>query len=679
MQAAFGRDIDEASVAEALGEQYQHLAGVVSQILTGEADPALLGPVQEEVSEDPDVAPEVFTAPTPEAEPATEPQPAAPQSGGSLADALRAQLNELDTSALAPVQVNPDDFLEVPTTSFAPYAFGTPVDKSSPYVQARRNVPETDTNDDSASRYSERGTVFLSWANYPAPEGSMVMYRVVASNAEMVDRSPENGEQLVVTVGRAYEDADLGMTAMRHYTVWAYAGSDLRSMLTSQPVFVGEAAVVFPPEVFEVREASGTIQGFWDPLEGHVGHKVYARPQPSTGTSAAPLDNPANEFTNAIGSRDFSYPVKEKGKTYEFQVFGQARFDGRIIRDNHGTPIRTARIEAEVEQVSLMNAATVGDNLDEISLVWMAPSTGRVVVYLSEQEPNPELSTEPIQLDYIDDDEALSEATKYDDDSPAGTKVARLVKWPNYHRVYITLVNVVGDTAWVSDSMVQTRIEDITEARLIERVDSQLITFDWPGGATLVQIEREGHPTHELLHSEYVRQGGVRLHLTPTGESNIRLVPSAMWKGQYTKALNPKTLSYRGVRKYSYTLQRVAEGTKLFIWSVGQDDRNPPTFVLRYHPDRFPLYPGDGEDVLVAQVTGGATVDMPQTFIVVDQLHEGNPGQLPEDTFWWVQTNPRGGYYRLFVHDSSAASDPSAPRRVVLETGDPRFIYQGRN
>lgn len=103
----------------------------------------------------------------------------------------------------------------------------------------------------------------------------MVLYRVVADDKEMIE-SPEAGETLMITEGFAYRDHNPGESGLRHYSVWAYKGKDLGEIISAQPVFMGETAVIYPPVNVKVTTIKGAIQVSWDLLDGHEGAVVYA-------------------------------------------------------------------------------------------------------------------------------------------------------------------------------------------------------------------------------------------------------------------------------------------------------------------------------------------------------------------------------------------------------------------
>lgn len=718
---ALGEKIDRANIAAQLDKDSKDLAPVIEELLQGKV-PQL----EEEQQEPQQSAPAEPSTPKhakPEESSGTEKSAAAsamnctsklrkPQqdqsespSGASTSSAaasqpageasvdakssLEAQLEELLRNDEDELTVDPALHMAIPPHLFARYQFQADNSSNPSGLSAKRRVP--DAADEGAAGSGEeahedvsqdRGTVFLQWSGDAFPASNTTLYRVVATNYEMETPNPDDGDQLIVTRGLVFEDDNLGHSALRHYQVWAYSapGDNLKAALSTQPILVGESAVVFPPDNFRISEASGTVQGSWDALAEHEAMKVHVQPR----SSNRPLSSAQCRLVEGVERHGFTHIVndRDKGREIEFQVFGQARFRGNLVSDNVGTPVLTARPEAEVQQMSLDYCTTVGENLDEILLTWTAPSTGKTEIYLSDKAPAAELSRFAVEKPWIEDDPALSNSTKYDDESPSGEVVKKIFKWPSYHRVYITLVNVVGETAWASESAVLQRVAPIAETRLIERVDSQLITFDWPAGATLIRIKREGHDEMQLQREDYDRQGGVRLHLNPTGERNIELIPASSWKGEFTNAPQAQVLNYRGLRQYSYRVFYDNQQMYLQLWSVGHSDRNPPRFILRYHRDRLPLHANDGEVVRCVDLNQPSAE--PQQILLPSELPRGDDQNGADGAYWGVEQKPQNGFYRLFVQEAAPADAEerqaleSKPRRVVVESShyDVGFTFQ---
>ncbi|WIM67613.1 hypothetical protein QP027_11085 [Corynebacterium breve] len=697
---ALQEHVDEESVRYSLGEAYGHLAPIVAKILAGEqtsfAQPEngnamIMDAEFVDVADEPINASQgqeqhstlhaknPFDAPASEASPFDATNPAENPVSATPFD-IQEEIRKLREQQLKSMTINEDDFVSLNASDFVGYTFSQPELNDTSGLTAERELPqiEADTSEVSESvatpaDSSHRGTVLLTWPKKSFPQENYTLFRVIASDYEMHPLSPESGEQLVVTQGRAFRDKNLGESAMRHYAVWAHSAplaSGLTGVLMSQPVLVGEQVVVFPPENVQITESAGTIQGSWELLDGHTGVTIYAKPE----NRHKPLINPENALSSGIDRQGFVYDIKDPGHPIEFQIFGKVEFRGTTVREEIGSPVVKIQTRAEVEQVKLITYEITGENQDEILLVWEAPSNGKVMTCLSATPPGPELHLQMVDKRWIDADEAIKSGTKtFEEVTTPRETVIQNLKWPEYHEVYITLVNIIGDSAWATKPAVLQRVEDITQHRLIERVNSQLITFDWPQGAAFVTIERDGQGPQQLMREDYQRQGGVRLKLTHTGEKDIKFTPTAIYEGKVTRAQNPRVISYPGLKRYSYFITYRNGTWHLYIWRIGFEDRNPPEFRLVHNQKRFPLFPGDGQPLRVA-ARGGQTFDQ---VIQPQYLPPGEPNSTPENSSWMIEsTFPPTGFFRLFVVENEA--DEGRARQVVLETGNPLYIHVNR-
>lgn len=563
----------------------------------------------------------------------------------SLADILREQ----SAAKSQKVEVNPDDFEDVGPGDFAVFLH-SPQSENPPGISV--TVEPDPANPDS------RGSVLISWDRLDVPPSSTVIYRVIATNAE-TSQSPEAGEQLVATWGTAFRDDNPGTGGMRNYMVWAHTSTiNELDMVQSQPILVGEEVVIFPPENFKVNESNGIVSGSWDPLEGHSSVRVYRTAHHDD------ILSPANELTTGIDPHGFTDRALTRGLTYRFQLVPVVSFRGADLTGKGGDVIEK-HVHADIQQVALSVVARVseGDN-DKIVLSWTAPPTGSVKIFLSTLEPRPDLSMEPVDTFYIDNEEAfIDDVPTKTEDAPAGTLVNVEMPWPSeWHLVYVTPINIVGERAWAGESTVLQRVAPVSDVRLIERVNSQLLTFDWPAGATLVEVAPVHGAARELQEDAYRRQGGVRLHLASTGDC-VTLTPRSIWKGVYTEA-TPSVIDYRGLKKYSYDIEYAPQSSpQLSLWREENPDMNPPQFMLVYNNNRLPLDADDGIPVQCQGVQDSHTTQV----ISPDSLQSGSE-IVAEHSRWWVDTRALtpGGYFRLFIR-TIAEPDPRAAEKIIVE------------
>lgn len=569
--------------------------------------------------------------------------------------------------------MDPGDRLELDNTVFDQYEYG----ESSKLGAEGVKVRHRGRGDDAKIEVTWKRP---SWAH----EDDIVVYRVVAAN-RVVSPSPEEGELVLCTVGHGYEEPEPSGIAFRHYQVWANVGEDHRDVIQSQPRLIGEDICVLPVPGVDITVSSGVVEGKWDFLDGYSEIRVFASP----ADSPDPVDSPANQLFEGVTKKGFEHKSPIRGDRMRFAITPAVEFRG--TKEVCTRPdVREIFITAELEKVGLEMARGVNVRGDErIHITFFSPAAGQVKIYLSPRAPSPGLSFQEVPVEALERDPALAEGRVVaDEQNPEGEQVDVQPMWPaEWDEVHITPVTIVDDRAIVGDTEVLQRVRPIEHAKLVERTESQLVTFEWPAGASMVKIETaptgSTAPEDRTSHTEYDerryrREGGIRLNLNPYGE-NVLLTPRSMYAGRETSA-EPTELVYRGLRQYRYRLTHEHGGIVLRLWCAGGDDRNPPRFKLVHHPSRFPLSledamePGAGE-CRVTQILPGQTTAFgePSRLIRPDRLPDENDQTeratwlLPGDEL--MRMRP-GQWFRLFIADSGVsggAHDPDGPRRIVTD------------
>ncbi len=549
--------------------------------------------------------------------------------------------------------VNPKDFLSsLKPEHLAPFAWGTTKGKFGPVTV------ELETAEDGSK------SVFLFWEPVEIADKPAVVYRVVGADTEQA-RSPETGTTLVFTKGTAFREKLDPKAGMRHYMVWAYAAATVKEIINVQPVLVGEQPVALPPTDFSVVETNGIVTGTWTPLKGHSNVAVYARQR---GVEE-PLDSPIHLLRTGVDARSFSFTAPIRGASYEFQIFPEITFGGHTMR-GEGSQIECRTISADIQAVELLTAVALEeDNKDLIILTWIAPPTGEVKIYLTQSEPAPDLIGKAVDSSYLLDDDALGSTEWVSTiESDPGDDVAKDLIWPaNWPQVFCVPVNVVGEKSLVGEYKVLQKVAPITDYSLIQRVDSQLITFDWPTGAQLVEVTQRQGETKELTEADYRRQGGIRLHLNDFGDE-VTLTPKSIYAGVTTRA-DATTINYPGLKVYSYKIdgpELDRTYALLWIWRRGTEDRHPPQFILVHNPERFPLYSHDGQAVELAEAKEHGYA-RPGPVILPEFLPSSQQEARRQGKCWAVNSSGlHGGYLRLFMQpDHRDAENPGS--RIVVD------------
>ena len=620
------------------------------------------------------------------APPATPPAPPAAttaststssRGGFSLAAMLKAAK---DAEIERQRRVDPNDFEDIDRSYFADYDWSAQeVTRDTVHI-----IPENLYNTEDGS--DTPPTMLIYWDPIDVPDDQVVLYLLVGDDFEQ-EPSPENGHELVVTRGTAFRETINEDAGMRHYMVWAYVTPEdaLLDLLKVQPVFVGESAIALPPSDLKVVESDGVVTGTWTPKRGHANVMVYVR----QSSDRRPLDSPENRLRDKVDARGFSYTVPVRGVTYDFQLFPEIVFRGNTMR-GVGGEVRQLTISANIQQIELLEASlmvreegTRGSGNDTILLSYIHPPTGEVKIYLTKTEPAPDLIGQEVDSSYLDDDDALgnTEWSKSYEGDP-GEEMIKELSWPaGWSQVYCVPVNVVGEKSMVGEPKQIRRVESIKDFDLIQRVDSQLITFDWPSGAQMVEVRQEQKPMLELTEDDYRRQGGIRLHLNPLHDK-VTLLPKAIHEGRYTKADHATSKDYPGLKLYAYKIevpQEPGEGVlpKLWIWREDLEDRNQaPRFSLVYRSDRLPLYNEDGEEVIRCALSNdqrGAPGE-PAPFLNPDTLAHGFDKAKSWGEYWLIDLPSEGpnaktsGFIRLFIQpDSDDAATEKGASRVLID------------
>lgn len=645
------RSVTANDVRNALSPEYAQFAEQIAAVFSGEnvEHPELfarnLNPepqaevtgsfIQSETSEIKDMSPNHES-----------PQPQVPKKVFDWA----AELAKLEAVKDSRTQVNEDDYTNLPASAFkVPYkgrqAAGWVVPEMHYEIEIPAAQPQSDMPEEEAYGYEpsveessdERHPVRIWWEPLECQPGEMVLYRVVADDKEMIE-SPEAGETLMITEGTAYRDHNPGESGLRHYSVWAYKGKDPGEIFSAQPVFMGETAVIYPPVNVKVTTIKGAIQVSWDLLDGHEGAVVYA-----CKDNERDKLSPRFEQDIEASGRKATIRVQEAGQTMVVSLLGQAQFRSNTLTSvNEAAVQHSVKLASELEKMTITRCERVTvEGHDNIDIDWRSPKTGEVKIYLTPHAPLSELRTKAIDKSYVESAfaDAVTETRGVaQPDSSQNTTVA----WPpDWYEVYITPVNFNEADAWVGESKVLQRVLPIAEneVRLIERVDSQLISFNWPLGATMVEVTTNSG-TSTVREEDYELQGGIRLNLERHSD-RVHLRPFAMFAGLRTEA-EERVLEYAGLRTVTYDIlyDFPSRQVGVYLSSLDSGDKRPFSCQVVYNPERLPLHAEDGYPLKISgtntatytsQGLGQSTFQNPD-FVV----------ELDERTL-------RGGYLRLFA------------------------------
>lgn len=654
------------AVNDALDDEHQYLAPEILTLLTEPQEPAAAERVDdaEPAGRDPALSGRHHAQETPVAEDPPAPRQA-PQAQAGAPNRAAAFLDELtEEDDRSPSGFNPADLLPGELVQrFSSYEYGAVEDRVAHLRAAHRPAQD------------DRGEIVeLNWDHYTEPGTTHTVYRVVATTNIGRPANPEDNDQLALTVGTAYEDDVRPNEAFREYQVWAYAGQSANDCFRRQPVLLGRKLVIFPVRGLSVSASDGKISGTWESLPGHHRMRVYI----TDAKSGLAPDSPGAELETGVSDRDFRYSSPVQGITLNVAVKPEILHpDGRT---ELGPISRVVSQTLDGNLVKTNFASVERMDTNEGTLIWFSvygPPAGNFRVYLTQQKPDKDLSWNAQDLSALP--QGGLDGTFHDyGEIPHNEQFDRDHLWPDgWDSVFVTPVTVLGDSAWVGDTVALQRVQEVTEPELREYGGYQLVTFAWPRGASMVKVERQYQDSTErtmvrdFSEEDYSRDGGIRLNLDPGGEEVV-LTPQNSYAGKTTTG--PETvLPYPGLKRFYYDVRVQSPtsagpgGLQVAVWADGQDDLNPPSFTALLNPDRLPLSPSDLYQRGV-QLRAGSGEQARETDLGINLTTERISAEPAQAARWFIPASefPAAGYFRLFLQQLNSHED-GAVRKILTD------------
>ena len=568
-----------------------------------------------------------------------------------IADVVRTYLDQQAQPgpALHPVpevDFTPEHALDIDPDSFATYSF----------------TAEQDPIDVTFSRIIDSG-VTISWPTVEPP-APVCLYRVVTGD---LDRpyAPEVGE-LVTTTDQTSVIDDRAFTGpLRHVTVWSNTGNTVQEALAAQPRLHAQGMAICPVRNLELREDEGRVIGSWEVWPGASRVRVYRIPieRAAHGIGIGKYSlHPDRE--NLSGFIDNG---AERGRRYLYSTIVEAVYDG--VTKTSPAASKQVQVSVALEPVTDLTVRLHGTEAhQEFDVRWTRPPAGRVVVYRSSRPPAPGIEDE------VRDEQGLAGAFLAESDR-LGYPVVALdhgrvgmpnVPWPRgWQRAFFTPVTLLDGKAYVGRTECATRVRQVDDVRLVERVSEQLLTFSWPEGADNVFVFRSPRGVdsdtalasrpYEVDYPTYERQGGVHLPgpLPEEKGCTLHLVAVAFQNGAPVFG-PPTTIDYPGLLRihYQVTTKRTLLGTPRVIGLEMNSSfavEHPPPFALICNPDRFPLHIDDG--VPIAMAPAGLEGATPESRLMPARLdRHGQPATWIADldgAGWLKSGHPY--YIRVFA------------------------------
>lgn len=518
----------------------------------------------------------------------------------------------------------------------------------------------------------------LTWEPYLASPDDTVIYRVV-STEDQFPHKPEAGELLVATTDIEFEDTRFLASAVRTFQVWCHVGADVRTARYQQPVLVAQGEVVSPVADFNLFEDEGRVIAQWNVFPGTRAVRVFRVPLREGGRG---LNDPRHQILATDHNLNgFVDTEVTRGERYLYRAFAEVAVGNGVRLASPAQ--KDIAVSVVLQPVTDLQITLSPDRLGEFELRWSTPQAGRVVIYRSPTPPSADLELSEMPQEALAP-QGLDDASQLKHPVVAADSVSSrmtAVPWPGvWDRAYFTPVTILADHAKVGKVRVQTRpLPAVTDARIIERFDAQIVSFGWPTGAASVlafvaprTVPAEqaiaGHPDEEVHLRHHRRDGGLTLSNKLPAGCIVYLVPVAYSGGEQVRGEHTG-ISYPGLARITYSLPDVhvdAAGRVVAISLESDTDLDaPPPFVMVHNASRFPLGPYDGVTVPLMS---------PHTQQQAWQLNVGRLMKSQPENGWRALLPNQPGYVRLFADTrgmAASADDSGFPVRRIAVADPP--------
>lgn len=519
-------------------------------------------------------------------------------------DVLRSHADELevllgDDAPAAPSQAR--STLGPPSVGYAPFtAWG-----SSAHTEVR------------FSR-ADRGGIRLSW-DAPSSAAAVRIYRVSAHD-DFVPINPDDSRLVVATWDTEAVDPAPFVSAKRHFAVWLNQGPDEASAMAAQAQPWAVGTCVLPVRDVHLSVVDNQVSGTWSAAEGVA--RVEVHRLPADGSTSEEVE------ASLYGFEDRPAPGQ-----WIYRIHAFAWQGGQLVR----SPMVEQAVTVAAVLPRITDLAVREDPRDPgfCTLTWTGPWAADVSVSVHRHPEPLEASITSRVLDGdamnrygLTPDTRVNQPAVEIDGQLVVERVALPARWPRTHFTVVTRSRD-ADEFQVGNSAVFHRAGAVTEAKLVERIDEEFITFGWPDGADFVRVFQGARGVEvddvntlsrlaEMSHQEYQRLGGAHLErLLPPDGCSIHLV-GVSYQGGRPKEGPVRTLDYPGLVRLRYQLTptvsqasrkgfftrrnggAVQRGLRLSVTSeVGVESVR---LALVHHPRRLPLYPGEGTTLLEGEV-----------------------------------------------------------------------------
>lgn len=521
------------------------------------------------------------------------------------------------------------------------------------------------------------GGTSLVWQD-PADLGRVRIFRVVASPDTWPALDPSQAEPVGVTLSTSVTTPLVATSAATFIGVWCHAGQDEVAARSAAPVFVAQGQVVWPPRrlSLQVTPRKTVAATFHVPPGATIQVQRFGAGSKPRFNQAAALD------PSVLVGNGFVDPHPPVGEV-SYAVYASVRLgDGSL---EWSEPV-VGTVTVRVRPTSLpLTVSPNGMSPGTYDISWETPEHGAVEVFLSPSAPPAGLSEETrtreiIRSQGLTPDRLLPYPTLTLGDTTVIQGVAIPDEWA---RAYFVAAHVVADDAvGVGPTVSLVLPRPPRNPELIERVDTQIITFAWPAAAAqskdadvIVEVHQgprhsqeldveRSQPIVSMTHEQYVLLGGIHLTRTlPPNGCSLHLFGVIYERGRPRRS-HGVALDYPGITRVAYDIVAVRQDGQpavsaddlagYAITVMSNEVLDAAHFVVVYHSQRLPLSPNEpGASELLSELR-------PLTANVAQTLGHLTPG-------------PHLGFVRLFY----SPPDRRDCARVAVIDPNPANLWRG--
>ncbi|GGK99782.1 putative ESX-1 scaffolding and assembly protein SaeA [Salinibacterium xinjiangense] len=509
---------------------------------------------------------------------------------------------------------------------------------------------------------TEQTGLLLAWDALSTAD-PVVLYRVVSGD-QYAPFNPDTADLVISTAKTSVKDSRPFGSAVRHLQVWANSGTSVEESKASQPVLHAHASFVAPPRRVEIRVDEKKVIGQWETWPETTRVLIFRVPRERAAQeSMAPQHQILSGSDNLGGFVDSDPDIR--GKCFLYQTVAEAPVDG--TRQRSVPVVQIVDVPDVLEPVLDLVIKRHGDEEPQFDLTWTTPKSGQVAIYRTEQSPQAGVDRRALSESALEQAGLVTQARLAHPISRSidGTAEMLDVPWPREWKfAYFTPVTLLNGQAFVGTSVAAVDPPRIKIAKIVERVNKQILTFEWPQGAASVfvyegvtdqaaEVATQSNQAHEITQEQYVQQGGLTFPrpLSPKG-CDIHLVAVAFLAGQRVVG-PPATVRYDRLFRLRYDVRQL-RGLTGTITAVSvtlrseEEMSGPPGFVLVHNPDRMPLSKADGRVLTVApEAVEGSPRAKRMGFSQLGNV-VSKAWRTPADT-WKLEVGKPRGYVRVFA------------------------------